>query len=194
MSERPPSLARSVESDTVKINPRQITTLGTISLLINSMTGPGLVTLPLITTQAGWLTPLLAILLTSAMSFFASFFVIKCWESLQAWQEQPEKENQVEFLNILDYYVNYKGLRRFNYCWIYLSLQSMVVASIVISANTLDESITRIFQKSCGLAIYPRFSWVCLDLTASSPASNWFLFTVGFLVVFSSIFGPNNCA
>ncbi|CAO3638763.1 unnamed protein product [Mucor hiemalis] len=71
---------------------------------------------------------------------------------------------------------------------LFLALQSVNVASIIIAAQTFDSMLITIFKGTCGLGVSPG-GWFCVsassaELTGNSPFSSddYFIFTFGFLL------------
>ncbi|CAG8498628.1 22948_t:CDS:2 [Dentiscutata erythropus] len=74
--------------------PRTISTLGSISLLVSSMTGPGLVQIPLLFQYAGWFIPLLVFIIATLLSGAATLFLC---ESLSSQRGNDKFQNKIEF-------------------------------------------------------------------------------------------------
>ncbi|KAI9225267.1 MAG: hypothetical protein DHS80DRAFT_20683, partial [Piptocephalis tieghemiana] len=160
-----------------------ISFLGSVSLLFSSMTGPGLVTIPLLFQQAGWLTPILALLIGSILSSCASLFTI---QALTMIPGNSHFEAKLEFSSLLETFLGPK-LRRLAHLWLYLSIQSTNLASIVISAQSMDHILLSLFSSSC--AIDFTHGWVCihpgpdLDKGENSPfGDRYLLASAGYLL------------
>ncbi|CAG8700976.1 3029_t:CDS:2, partial [Acaulospora morrowiae] len=59
-----------------------ISFIGSVALLVSSMTGPGVVTIPLLFQSAGWLIPLVVFALAVLLSGFASLFLCEALSSI----------------------------------------------------------------------------------------------------------------
>ena len=69
---------------------------------------------------------------------------------------------------------------------LYLAIESMIIASIILSSQAMDLMLLRLAGKTCGLGIHPNFSFFCIDkaMEESSPfGSDYMLATCGFLVI-----------
>ena len=56
---------------------RNVGFIGSVSLLITSITGPGIVLIPLVFQQAGWLIPTLLFIFVGILAGIASLFVVE---------------------------------------------------------------------------------------------------------------------
>ncbi|RKP12372.1 hypothetical protein BJ684DRAFT_1466, partial [Piptocephalis cylindrospora] len=164
--------------------PRGISFWGGLTLLIGSMTGPGLVMIPLLFQQAGWLTPTLCFLVASILSSIASSFVC---EAMNAIPGNAKFEKQVEFATLMEMYFG-RRWRAVAHLWLYASLQSTNIASIIISAQAMDNLVIAVFGKSCALQLAPTVEWTCVSssaLTNSPFETTRILFSIGYFVAMS---------
>ncbi|KAF7726855.1 hypothetical protein EC973_008362 [Apophysomyces ossiformis] len=91
---------------------------------------------------------------------------------------------KVELTTIAQLYLG-KKYHYFIQIILFLSLQSINVASIILSAQTMDNMFVALFHGTCGLGIAPG-GWICvtnLEQGGNSPfdSAGYFLFTFGFL-------------
>jgi hypothetical protein len=64
----------------------------------------------------------------------------------------------------------------------------MNMAAIIISAQTMDATLIRIFHWTCGLEIHPHFGFIVATTNSNgnaSPFPDVYLITLGFLIVFA---------
>lgn len=157
--------------------------IGGVSLLLNNITGPAMVTMPLLFQNAGWLTPTMCLIVMSVLGTLASGFLC---EAMAALPNNHHFEGRVEFSTIVRFFFGKKGLI-FAEIFINVSLQCANVASIIECAQVADEALIAIFKKSCGLQLYPHFEMQCVStqIPSDSPfdASAFYLFTIGFLLM-----------
>lgn len=155
--------------------------IGGLSLLINNITGPAMVTMPLLFQNAGWFTPTLVLLIMTAFSVFASSLMC---EAMAAIPGNHHFEGRVEFSTLVSFFFGKKG-HIIAQLFINVSLQCANIAAIIECAQVADDAIIKILGRSCGLQLYPHFSWQCVTeaATSDSPFDNnaYYLFTAGFL-------------
>ncbi|KAI8994781.1 hypothetical protein BDB01DRAFT_902473 [Pilobolus umbonatus] len=158
-----------------------ISSYGSIALLVSSMTGPGLSTIPALFQQAGWAAPVFIIIIIACLSVCSALFVCEALSSIKGNERFQAK---IELTTIAQVYLG----KRYHYLFqllLYLSLQSVNVSSIILASQTFDSMFITLFKGTCGLAIYPG-GWVCvadhhLEGNAPFPSDQYFIFTFGFL-------------
>lgn len=157
--------------------------VGGISLLINNITGPAMVTIPLLYQNAGWVTPTICLV---AMAIFGTLAASFLCEAMAALPGNHHFEGRVEFSTLVRFFFGKRGLIVAQ-IFINVSLQCANVASIIECAQVADETLIAIFKRSCGLQLYPKFEWQCItqEVASDSPFldSSFYLFTIGFLVM-----------
>jgi hypothetical protein len=65
-------------------------------------------------------------------------------------------------------------------------MQSVNIASIILSAQSMDSLVISIFGKTCGIGIHPDFGFLCLNeqKAEGSPFEERYMFlTAGYLVI-----------
>ncbi|KAG0053904.1 hypothetical protein BGZ83_000217 [Gryganskiella cystojenkinii] len=149
------------------------------------MTGPGIVTLPIVAQSAGWLPTLIAFAVVGMLSTLSSLFIC------EAMTEVPGNEyfqSNVEFSNLV---LCFFGRRYHLLVQIicFLAMQTTNVASIAVSAQLFDNLLIKIFHRTCGIEIYPHPSFICVSqpLASASPFSGVMIMTAGVLLAFSMI-------
>lgn len=155
--------------------------VGGLSLLINNITGPAMVTMPLLFQNAGWFTPTLVILIMTVFSVLASSLMC---EAMAAIPGNHHFEGRVEFSTLVSFFFG-KRAKFFAQVFINVSLQCANIAAIIECAQVADDAIIKILGRSCGLQLYPHFYWQCVTdaATSDSPfdSNAYYLFTAGFL-------------
>ena len=130
--------------------PKSIGFFGGIALMVNNITGPGVVQLAPMFVQSGWLAPTAAILgLWCVSSLGASMFaeVMRNVPGNDHFQDRIEYSTTTKwFLGHRVYYMSVLSL-----C---ASLQALNILSIQQSTNNLDRIISTIFGQSCGLQVF----------------------------------------
>ena len=165
---------------------RNVGLVGGVSLLLTSITGPGLVILPYVFQQSGWVLPSLAIVAIGVLSAVAGLFVV---EAVSRFPGNDAFERNVEFTVMVHQFYG----RYWYYAFIFVlygSLQSVNIASIVGSAQAFDSIFVGIFGGTCGLGIAPLSGIYCVTETIDSNSpfgSNYMLVTLGYLVVIAIV-------
>ncbi|KAI9021861.1 hypothetical protein DFJ74DRAFT_599647, partial [Hyaloraphidium curvatum] len=156
--------------------------LGSVSLLGNNMTGPGLVAVPLLFQQAGWVFPVLAIIVYGAVASFASLFIV---EAMQSVPGNRRFKGIVEFSTLISFYFG-PIASYLSQIILFLSLQSTNIASIIISIQTMDNIIIEIFHKTCGIIVKDGTLMTTCPTAVSSSNSpfgdDFLLLSYGYLV------------
>jgi hypothetical protein len=107
---------------------------GGMALLISSITGPGLTTIPLLFQEAGWFTPTLSFLLFGVIAGAVSLLLVEAMSTIQGNESFQAK---VEYSTVAHLYLGdrphliMQGL-------LYLALQSVNLSSIIISEQVSD--------------------------------------------------------
>ncbi|KAG0058649.1 hypothetical protein BGZ90_004850 [Linnemannia elongata] len=164
---------------------KDISFWGGLALLISNMTGPGLVTLPIVAQSAGWLPTLVAFGVVSLLSSLSSLFIC---EAMTQVPGNEHFQSNVEFNNLVECFFG----RRYHLlvqiiC--FLAMQTTNIASIAVSAQLFDNLLIQIFHRTCGIQIIPHAAFVCVteQLTSASPFSGVMIMTTGVLLALSMI-------
>ncbi|KAI8328070.1 hypothetical protein BD560DRAFT_417469 [Blakeslea trispora] len=160
-----------------------IGSFGSTALLVSSLTGPGLSTIPALYQSAGWVIPVLVFIIIAFLSGCSALFVCEALSNIRGNERFQAK---VELTTIAQVYLG----RKYHYFFqimLFLALQAVNIASIIISTQTFDNMIITIFKGTCGAALYPG-GWVCVGgesgISGNSPlpSTSFFLFTFGFIL------------
>ncbi|CAG8519533.1 4830_t:CDS:2 [Acaulospora colombiana] len=145
-----------MDSTTATPESQGISYLGSIALLVSSITGPGLVTTSLLLCEA-----------SSAIDGNDKF------------------QRKIEFSHLTAILVTNKRTRLIIQLFLFVSLQSVNIASILLSAQSMDTVLISLFGKTCGLGIYPESGFYCVYQQGdfNSPfGTNYMVATLGFLI------------
>ncbi|KAF9315555.1 hypothetical protein BG003_002908 [Podila horticola] len=149
------------------------------------MTGPGLVTIPVVAQSAGWLPTILGFGLVALLSTLSSLFIC------EAMTEVPGNEyfqSNVEYSNLV---LCFFGRRYHLFVQIvcFLAMQTTNIASIAVSAQLFDNLLIKLFHRTCGIQIYPHPSFVCVteQLPSASPFTGVMIMTAGVLLALAMI-------
>lgn len=155
---------------------------GGFALLVNNMTGPGMTAIPPIFQQAGWFPPTLCFAVIALVATLSSTMLCQAMASIPG---NDQFQDRVELTTLAKLVFGKWGFYLTMGMFV-LSLQSVNVASIVESAQTMDLTIIRIFGKSCALEFAPDVAFICHDGfgTGVSPfGSGKYVISAGFVVV-----------
>ncbi|KAG0223756.1 hypothetical protein BGW41_005375 [Actinomortierella wolfii] len=164
---------------------KDISLWGGIALLISNMTGPGLVTVPIIAQQAGWLPTIAVFALIGLLSSLSSLFIC------EAMTEVPGNEyfqSNVEFSNLVLCFFG-KRYHVLVQVIFFLAMQTTNIASIAVSAQLFDNLLIKLFHQTCGIRIAPHPGFVCVNeqLNSASPFSGVMIMSAGVLVALAMI-------
>uniref|UniRef100_A0A7S1IXH2 Amino acid transporter transmembrane domain-containing protein n=1 Tax=Eutreptiella gymnastica TaxID=73025 RepID=A0A7S1IXH2_9EUGL len=137
--------------------------VGSIALMINNVVGPGIVALPRIFQQAGWLVPLTSL----SFAFFASSFACTMTaESMQLAPGNHRFDNRMEYCDIVSHYMGNKGIGS-TQAWYYVSqffynscLTCLNIGSIIVTAQTVDQVILFLFGSTYAYEVYPNVGFL----------------------------------
>jgi amino acid permease len=147
---------------------------------INNIHGTGVLAIPIIYQQAGWVVPTLMLLL---MSLVATFSGTLLCEAMSLIPGNDNFQRRVEFATCVKYYFSRRWYLAsqvlFNVC-----LQVQLVAGIIVSASVMDEFIVFLFGRSYALEYYPSLRLTALTSATEPYAGLGALVSVGFVVAF----------
>jgi Transmembrane amino acid transporter protein len=155
---------------------------GGFSLLVNNMSGPGMMEIPSIFQEAGWLPPMICLIVVCIVATLSSTMLC---EAMSAIPGNEHFEDRVELTTLAKFYFGRVGFY-ITLTLFVLSLQAVNIASIVVSAQTMDLTIVRIFKKTCALEWAPDPSFICHEGhgTSDSPfGDSTYVVSIGFVVV-----------
>ncbi|KAI9300601.1 hypothetical protein BJ944DRAFT_291577 [Cunninghamella echinulata] len=155
---------------------------GSIALLVSSMTGPGLATIPAMYQQAGWAAPTFIFLIIGFLSGCSALFVCEALSNIRGNEKFQAK---IELTTIAQVYLGKKYHYFFQFM-LYVALQAVNISSIILAAQTFDNMLITIFKGTCGLGVNPG-GWFCTtsqSTQSSSPfnTEDYFIFTFGYLL------------
>ncbi|KAG1174804.1 hypothetical protein G6F70_002037 [Rhizopus microsporus] len=160
-----------------------IGSFGSTALLVSSMTGPGLSTIPPLFQQSGWVAPVFIFIILAILSGCSALFVC---EALSNIKGNEKFQSKVELTTIAQVYLG----KKYHYVFqilLYLALQAVNVASIILAAQTFDSMFITIFKGTCGLGVSPG-GWFCVSNATGAggnspfPSEDYYIFTFGFLL------------
>jgi hypothetical protein len=156
--------------------------IGSISLLVCSITGPGMVLIPMIYQDGGYLFPTAIFLIVTLLSGISSLFVV---ESISRFPGNEHFQRNVEFTVLVHQFYGRKVYYMFLMI-LYASIQSTNIVSIIGSAQIFDSLFIAFFGSTCGYGIHPINGLYCVNQisnTNSPFGDNYMLCTFGLLIV-----------
>lgn len=165
---------------------KKISFFGGCCLLLNNITGPGLITLPLIYQQSGWLPATLGLVLVMVIAAFSSTMICN---AMTLMPNNNRFQRRVEIDQLAKHFFN-KWFYYLTLILLITSLQATNIASIIISAQTMDFALVALFDYTCGLEFYPHFGFTSVSSTgndSNSPFGNIVILSLGFIIVFIGV-------
>jgi len=154
---------------------------GSVILLFNNLSGPGVVGIPLLFQQAGWVVPVVTMLWIGITTYLASSMIC---EAMRYYPKNKGYRSRVEFSTLCKFYFGDK-IYLFTQFVFVLSLQSVNVTGIIETSQVMDRLILTIIGKTGAIQFYPHFGWTWA--TALSQGSSCFpdesyVLSLGFLL------------
>jgi hypothetical protein len=152
-----------LESDTdgspIEVDAQPVKSLGKKSiaffaglcLVTNNTTGAGMVQIPAMFQECGWLYPLLAFALVASISVWAGLYLSKAVARVPG---NANLEKRIEFNELTR---NYMPRWAYLLCMTALlfNFQASNISSIVLSAQVTDSTLLAAAKMTCALVIYP---------------------------------------
>jgi amino acid permease len=135
---------------------------GGVCLLANNITGPGMVLIPSVFAQSGWLFPTVLFVVTGSLSAISVLYLAK---SLTLIPGNEKLQKRTEFAPLIKMLFP-AWLYRITFFGLLFLLQITNIGSIVISAQTMDYTAMTIGGKTCAITLYSG-TWA----TSSAPLS-----------------------
>lgn len=123
---------------------------GGVCLLANNITGPGMVLIPSVFAQSGWLFPTVLFVVTGSLSALSVLYLAK---SLTLVPGNENLQKRMEFAPLIKMLFP-PWLYRITFFGLLFLLQITNIGSIVISAQTMDYTAMTIGGKTCALTLY----------------------------------------
>eukprot|EP00300_Choanocystis_sp_HF-7_P013305 c18243_g1_i1.p1 GENE.c18243_g1_i1~~c18243_g1_i1.p1 ORF type:complete len:480 (-),score=120.12 c18243_g1_i1:121-1560(-) len=155
---------------------------GSLCLLTNNVTGPGLVMLGGMYQTSGWVSSSLGILACFLISVLCSLFLC---ETLARIGERADFNGRVEFASLIKLALPQR-LQKFTLIAFLVGLQATNTAGIVQSSQTADDTMLAMFGKTCAFQFYPSPGPLCIeaeDPSADSPFGTAVVISLGFVTV-----------
>ncbi|KAI9331591.1 hypothetical protein BDR26DRAFT_899262 [Obelidium mucronatum] len=193
LSERRPSTASQVtrkrmqgEAEAEVFRSKTVDQPNGISLIFNNMTGIGIIQTASTFQQSGWLPTILCFILYMIISSLCALFIV---EAMQAIPGNRFFTGTVEFGTLINFYFG-STAHIFGQIGLYGALQTMAIASLIQSSQTMDHLFVDVFGKTCGVSLgtsyltAARIDWICVEDHGSSLSpfgDQYMLLTGGYL-------------
>ncbi|KAG9297692.1 hypothetical protein G9A89_011207 [Geosiphon pyriformis] len=151
------------------------------------MTGPGLVTIPLLFQNAGWLLSIIVFVVVTLLSGTAALLLC---EALSKVPGNEKFQRKIEFSYLSEILVANRTKRWIIQIVLFISIQSVNIAAIILSSQSMDSLLLSLAGHTCGVGIYPRYGIFCVNSHGpqNSPFGNDFmLVTAGFLITLAMV-------
>ncbi|KAI8592114.1 hypothetical protein BDZ88DRAFT_385226, partial [Geranomyces variabilis] len=142
----------------------------------------GIITIPLLFQQAGWLVPILCFFSISFLAALGCLFLI---ESMTYFPGNEKFQRNVELTVLVHQFYGRKWYYMMHIV-LYGSLQSFNIASIISAAQTFDSFLITLTGQTCGYGISPLSGFICVSeqTNSNSPfGDNYMLATAGFILL-----------
>jgi len=155
--------------------------VGGVSLLISSITGPGITTIPILFQSGGWVFPTCCFIIIAFLSGLGSLFLL---EAMTYFPGNEKFQLNVEFTVLVHQFYGRKWYYAMHVI-LYGSLQSFNIASIISAVQNFDSWLIQVVGGTCGLGLGPISEFYCVSdqSNQNSPfGDNYMLVTAGFFV------------
>ncbi|KAI9201833.1 uncharacterized protein BJ171DRAFT_629634 [Polychytrium aggregatum] len=151
---------------------------GGMSMLVSSITGPGVLQIPTVFQTSGFFFPTFLFLVVTVFTGWSCLFLL---EAMSLFPGNASFERNVEFTVLVHHFYG----RNWYYVMhlvLYGSLQSFNVASIVQAAQAFDTLILNVVGQTCGFQLSAPSGFVCVNQVSNSNSpfgSQLMLLTLG---------------
>ena len=158
---------------------KQLGTILSVIFIINQIYGPGVLAIPIVYQQAGYVT-------TNLMLLF--FFVVSCFSSTMlcgAMALMPGNrkfEKRVEYINVVEHYYGTRA-RTIFVVFLNITMQAYNIASIVICAQAFDFFLQKAFGHTWALEFYPNAGFVTIDQVDYLYSSSCISISLGYILI-----------
>lgn len=171
-----------------------VKTIGSVTgaaLLMNNMMGVGIPLLPTLLQEAGFVTPIVVLVLVATISGLAATMLT---EAMKYIPGNRNFDDRIEYASLCKFYLG-NGPYWLIQVILNMSLLSVNILSILETVQVMDWTIVRIFNETCGLVLYPdhhtlnqTLGFECIfpaDVCShsNSPFGNSMVISVGFVVI-----------
>ncbi|RIA85242.1 hypothetical protein C1645_697955, partial [Glomus cerebriforme] len=138
---------------------------------------------PILFESAGLITPLIMFGVTVMLACSSSLLLIEAIGSIPGNEKFQKK---IEYISLFSILIDNKLIRIITYLIFFLSIESMIIATIALTSQSFDAILIRFAGGTCGIGIYPDKGWICVhNLDFNSPFDDRIMIaTCGFMITF----------
>lgn len=158
---------------------------GSYVYLVNQIFGPGILAVPLVFVQSGFLV---ASLVNMLVCFAACFAANRLIDAVSMMPDNDNLQNRAEYADAVKHFLGHRAAVIFRVL-LHLTLQSMNIASIIDTALAFDKLLAIALGRTVALEVYPEFSlrrhkihWI-RELYEPDNGNTTFAVTAGYLLV-----------
>eukprot|EP00928_Gymnodinium_smaydae_P028815 TRINITY_DN21878_c0_g1_i1.p1 TRINITY_DN21878_c0_g1~~TRINITY_DN21878_c0_g1_i1.p1 ORF type:complete len:496 (-),score=121.69 TRINITY_DN21878_c0_g1_i1:155-1642(-) len=135
----------------VAFGEKTICFLGSLSMLLNNILGPGIANFPALYQQAGWLPPTVVVAICAASSLAGGELLVMAMRSLPG---NDHFQRRVEYSTLCGHYFG-RASAKFCIAMFLLSMLAVNISTIIQTAQVFDATIDSLFSDSCAVEFYP---------------------------------------
>jgi amino acid permease len=135
---------------------KTIGVFGSFCLMVNNVSGPGMLALPIVFQQAGWLFSSLMLIFMCIMSSLAGTFLC---DTIARVPGNSDFGKRVEFETVFTVFMG-KGYGVLAQILFVICLMAQCLASIVQAAQVFDCLVVYVHDRTKALEVYPSFSFI----------------------------------
>eukprot|EP01104_Vermistella_antarctica_P020277 TRINITY_DN8619_c0_g1_i1.p1 TRINITY_DN8619_c0_g1~~TRINITY_DN8619_c0_g1_i1.p1 ORF type:complete len:638 (-),score=100.18 TRINITY_DN8619_c0_g1_i1:47-1894(-) len=148
-------------------------------LNVNNLVGPGVLAIPYMYQTAGWL-PTTAIMIATAI--IASFAATYLAQAMTMVPGNFQYDKRKEYCTLVQYYFGHRYYM-ISQVFFNVTLTTMNIPQIIVTAQVMDQLFITIFNKSYALCFYP---FGIIDAVASKQVpfygEGWLILSLGYIV------------
>ena len=108
-----------------------------VVVVVNNIAGPGMLVLPMVYQEAGWVVPTAVLVLICVASAFAAIFLV---DALARVPSNGHFQRRIEFVNIFEEWWGSKGMYWANLMFI-MNMMTQIMSAIVSNSQVMDNFI-----------------------------------------------------
>jgi len=147
--------------------------------IINQIYGPGVLAIPIVFQQGGWLVTTVVLGLFAIISSFSATLLT---EALSMIPGNKKFDKHIEFSGMVKFFYGKSWYVVFQ-VFLNICMQSYNIASIIICALSLDQFLLYIFGKTWALEILPHPAWIVTDDWKILYAGTALTISAGYMLV-----------
>ncbi len=173
---------------------KTINSVSGTALLMNNMMGVGIPLLPTLFQQAGFVSPIVIMLVVALLSGLSASMLT---ESMKYVPGNRNFDDRIEYASLCKFYLG-TGPYWLIQVFLNMSLLSVNIVSILLTVQVMDWTIVRVFTSTCGLVLLPVANktvegFQCISPVVglcshdNSPFGNAMVISIGFVVIIALI-------